>query len=146
MGLSDKMFPRSAGPHCIYKLRFPVKRDGDLNRLLQNKPSAEGWRHAPSALKEREKECKLQEKKKARTETKEIKPSLLPGSISNLFFCLAQLTLREGKGGCSQSTLVGCLVPCITRVSTTATWGCLVLPSAVPWLGPSKGSAMENWV
>jgi len=119
------MFPQSAGPRWFYKLCFPVKCDGDLNRFLQNKPSAEGQRHVPSAHQGKEKACEWQGGE-ARTETKEIKPCLLPGSISNLFFCSAQLNLRAGKGGC-------------TGVSTTATWGHPVLPSAVPRLGPSEG-------
>lgn len=90
------MFPRRARPCCIYKLRFLLGCDGNLKRFLQNKPSVEEWRHVPSALKKREKECKWQEKKtEDRNETKEINTSSLTGSISNLF--PLQLALWEGN-------------------------------------------------
>lgn len=123
------MFPCSAGPCCIYKVCFPVKCDGNLNCFLQNKPLAEEWRHTPSALKGRKKKKqknnKQTEKQKARTETKEIKPSLLQGSISNLFFCLAQLNLWEGKAGRSRTSLAPS--PWLSKGSTAKTWGCLSL-------------------
>lgn len=125
------MFPCGAGPPRIYKPCLPVKRDGDLNRFLQNKPSAAGQ---PLLRSGGEKE----EKTKARTETKEIKASLLPGSISNLLFCPAQLTLQEEKGRCRPWSAAPCL-------ASPVTWGCPVLPSAAPRLGPSEGSAVENW-
>lgn len=59
----------------------------------------EAGMEACPVLKGREKACEQQEKKKPKAETKEIKPSLLPGSLSNLFFCLARLTLQEGAVG-----------------------------------------------
>lgn len=60
----------------------------------------EAGMEACPVLKGREKACEQKEKKKKpKAETKEIKPSILPGSLPNLFFCLARLTLREGAAG-----------------------------------------------
>lgn len=99
-GLSDKAFPRSAGPCCVYKPCYPLKHDGDLKSLLQSKPSEGRWRHGLLLHSKGEKKCaNSRVKTKARAETKGINPSLLPGSVSNLFVCLG--TVVFARASCS---------------------------------------------
>lgn len=92
------MFPRSARPCCIYKLRFPVGCDGGLKRFLQNKPSVEEWKHVPSALKERERESVQMAGEKRGVRQKKLSPLSCQAQFPTCPLCLAQLALWEENG------------------------------------------------
>lgn len=106
------MFPRSARPCCIYKLRFPLGCDGDLKRFLQNEPSVENG--GMFLLHSRKGRVQMAGKKRRWEWDKRNEPFF----IARLNFNLLPLAFWEGNGS-SQSPWSVASCP-VTQLSTTA--------------------------